>query len=203
PKDAGNRLSPFRDQMLSHLPFFNLPDHMTAEHVREQKPFLLFSIMAVTARSVKAQSLMSTVIREHVARKMIVENQKSMDLLLGLLVFLGWYSAHLHASWRLHLTLMGSLAMSLVYDLCLDKSPTPPSFRLLCAPKPTAALEERTVEMRRASLACFYLTANIAQNSKRLKGLSWTAQYDEDVKLLTQKQDCKGDRVLVALVNVQ
>lgn len=29
------------------------------------------------------------------------------------------------------------------------------------------------------------------------------AQYDEDVKLLTQKQDCKGDRVLVALVNVQ
>ncbi|KAK4246244.1 hypothetical protein C7999DRAFT_33378 [Corynascus novoguineensis] len=82
--------------------------------------------MAVTAKSVKAQSLMSTAIREHVARKMIVENQKSMGILLELLVFLGW--PHSHRKKRLHLTLMGSLAMSLIYDLCLDKSPTPPSF---------------------------------------------------------------------------
>jgi hypothetical protein len=76
--------------MLCQLPIVYLPDDVTAARVRDQTPFLWFNIMAITARSVKEQSVMSTAIREHVAQKMVVEHEKSMDLLLGLLVFMGW-----------------------------------------------------------------------------------------------------------------
>jgi hypothetical protein len=66
--------------------------------------------------------------------------------------------SHFHRKKRLHLTLMGSLAMSLVYDMYLDRSSAPPPVYMICAPK-NAVPRVRTMEMRRASLASFYLTA--------------------------------------------
>ena len=64
---------------------------MTAKQLREWNPFLWLNIMAVTARTPGQQSTMSDYIKRFVAQKMVVHNEKNLDLLLGLLVFVNWY----------------------------------------------------------------------------------------------------------------
>jgi hypothetical protein len=90
PLEAEKSLALFREQMLFYLPFIYLPPGMTAQQLRQEKPFLWFNIMAITSQSLRKQSMMSSAIRVHVAEKMVVQHQKSTDLLLGLLVFLAW-----------------------------------------------------------------------------------------------------------------
>ena len=77
--------------MLTVFPFVHLPPDMTAKHLREWCPFLWFNIMAVTARTPGQQSTMSDHIKRFVAQKMVVDNEKNLDLLLGLLVVINWY----------------------------------------------------------------------------------------------------------------
>ncbi len=76
--------------MLAYFPLIYLPPSMTAAQLLREKPFLWFNIMTVATRSFKDQMPMSSAIKEHVARVMVAENQKGLDLLLGLLVYLGW-----------------------------------------------------------------------------------------------------------------
>ncbi|KAJ9142483.1 Transcriptional regulator WAR1 [Pleurostoma richardsiae] len=225
PEEAEQNLSIFREQMLYYLPLVYMAPRTTARQVREERPFLWFNIMAITTNSIMDQMLMSTAIRGHIAHKMVVENQKSVDLLLGLLVFLGW--SHFHRRERSHFTLMSSLAMSLVYDLGLHKPPAEPP-PLLCnknlacsspvtapplvetpsriplaSPRPSVGPAERSMEVRRATLACFYLTSSIAHAVKRLKPLEWTSVLDENLQVLSQQPECPGDSVLGVLVKIQ
>ena len=76
--------------MLTLCPFVVLAP-MTAKQLRELSPFLWLNIVAITTKNPGQQSIMSDHIKRSVAQKMVVENEKSLDLLLGLLVFMNWY----------------------------------------------------------------------------------------------------------------
>lgn len=89
---AEERLSFFRRHMLSLFPLTYLPAEMTAKEVRERSPFLWFNIMATTAKTAGEQSAMSDSIKRFVAQKLVVDNEKNLDLLLGLIVFICWYA---------------------------------------------------------------------------------------------------------------
>lgn len=91
PSQAEECLSTFRNQMLTFFPFVHLPPTMTAKQVRESSPFVWFNIMAVTARTTSQQFAMSDSIKRFLAQKLVVDNEKNLDLLLGLLVFICWY----------------------------------------------------------------------------------------------------------------
>ena len=84
-------LSFFQKHMLNLFPFIHLPSDMTAKQVRKWSPFLWFNIMAATAKTPGQQCSMSNSIKRFVAQKLIVDNEKNLDLLLGLLVFISWY----------------------------------------------------------------------------------------------------------------
>ncbi len=86
----------FRKRMLVFFPFIYLPPQTTARQLREWSPFLWFSIMAITARPVPDEFAMTESIKQFVAQQMVVENQKNLDLLLGLLVFICWYVPFLY-----------------------------------------------------------------------------------------------------------
>ena len=91
PLRAEECLSTFRNQMLTFFPFVYLPPTMTAKQVRESSPFLWFNIMAVTARTTNQRSAMSDSIKRFLAQKLVLDNEKNLDLLLGILVFICWY----------------------------------------------------------------------------------------------------------------
>lgn len=80
----------FRKYMLIFLPFVHLPSAMTSDRLREVYPFLWFSIMTITCKNVDRRLVMSEAVKKYLAQKMVMENEKSLDLLLGLLVIMGW-----------------------------------------------------------------------------------------------------------------
>jgi hypothetical protein len=153
----------FRTHEINYLPFVFLPETMTAKELRAKYPFLWFNIMTVTSTSVAQQSTMSDAIKRFIGQKLAVDHDKNMDLLLGLLCLLGW--THFYRKEKPFLSIISSLALSLVYELELNKVPAESSM-LVCFKswdpgywKPMGKGKERTTLERRTVLAAFFLTS--------------------------------------------
>jgi hypothetical protein len=90
PFEAVEDLRTFRKYMLIFLPLVHLPATMTSEALKESYPFLWFSIMTVTCKHVDRRLAMNEAATKFLAQKMVVDHEKSLDLLLGLIVIMGW-----------------------------------------------------------------------------------------------------------------
>ncbi|KAL2261813.1 hypothetical protein VTK26DRAFT_3256 [Humicola hyalothermophila] len=202
PSEAAESLVVFRKYMLIFLPFVHLPPTMTSDRLRETYPFMWFNIMTVTCKHVDRRLVMSEAIKKHLAHRMIIEHDKSLDLLLGLLVLLGWTHYHIKREKPI-LSVLASLAKALVFDLGLNKIPSE-SYISACFGRsfhPTP--REKTLEERRAVLACFYVTSQISHSMKRLDALSWTSHMEEFLQSLSVQREWEGDDLLVAQVKIQ
>ena len=91
PLEAEEKLELFQTRMVICFPFMHLPPTVTARMLRELCPFLWFNIMTVTCTHVDRQLVMSDAAWKFLAQKMVVEHEKSLDLLWGLIVLMGWY----------------------------------------------------------------------------------------------------------------
>ena len=90
PQEAELYLSKFR-AWLSNFPFMHMPSDLTAEQLRRERPFLWLSIMNMTSMSLPQQLLLRERIRQEVANRLVLNNERPMDILLGLVAYLGWY----------------------------------------------------------------------------------------------------------------
>ena len=81
----------FRTNHLSFLPLLHLGKEMTSRKLRHERPFLWLCIMANSSTSMAQLDALGQTVREIAARQIIMEGERSMDLLLGLLCFIGWY----------------------------------------------------------------------------------------------------------------
>lgn len=88
--DAERHLHYFRTYMLRYFPFVYLPSTMTARQLYQQRPFFWRCIMAASSKSTAKQVALCESIRRFISESMIMEHNRDLDLLLGLLVFLGW-----------------------------------------------------------------------------------------------------------------
>ena len=93
PDEAEVRLGCFRDEMLPYLPFMTLSPSMSARDLRQRYPFLWLCIMAITAKSPIQQAALSHAVRSNLGRLMLVEGEKSLDLMYGTATCLSWYAA--------------------------------------------------------------------------------------------------------------
>ena len=85
-------LAIFRRDYCSEFPFVLLSTDETSESLRHYKPFLFLSIVAATSyTNPQLQQRLAREIQKQIASRMIINNEKSLDLLQGLLVYLAWY----------------------------------------------------------------------------------------------------------------
>ena len=246
PEQAEENLDIFRNQMLRFFPFVYISPATTARELREQRPFFWFAIQTLTCTAVSQQLAMGDAIKSHLAQKIVVENERSMDLLLGLLAFMGW--SHYARKEKPFLSAMAGLLMCLVYDLVLHRAVGEPSgtlcFRPVYEPPRPTQPKARSTEERRALVSAFYLTSvlvlphsftslygtsplpplsgkkklslagqtlellanpriRLSIDLKRIEPLVWTPHMDESLQVLTQEDECIGDKVLVTLVRTQ
>lgn len=89
PEEAEIYLSKFRE-WLSNFPFMHIPSDLTAEALRRERPFLWMSIMNMTSMSLPQQHMLRERVREEVANRLVLNHERTMDILLGLLAYLGW-----------------------------------------------------------------------------------------------------------------
>lgn len=81
----------FRTRMVPLFPFIVIPDSMTAEQLRHEKPFLYLNISMVACQNSPRQREISGIVKEYVAEHIVMRGEHSMDLLQGLLVHLAWF----------------------------------------------------------------------------------------------------------------
>lgn len=76
-----------------YFPFVIISPHESLDSLRRERPFLLLAVLAMSAilSSTKLQKTLDLELRENLSRRTIVNGEKSLDLLQGLLVYLVWY----------------------------------------------------------------------------------------------------------------
>lgn len=90
PSQALEQLSLFRSEMLISFPFTHISGDVTPHYLRTNYPFFWFNILTVTNQRRQQQLAMALHMKQYLAQSMVVESEKSLDLLYGLVVFLGW-----------------------------------------------------------------------------------------------------------------
>ena len=86
PEDAELYLNKFRTDFAQHLPFIAIPPSVTSHQLCQERPILWVCIMTVACNSSTQQIALSKEARAIFGREALVEGNKSIDLLLGILV---------------------------------------------------------------------------------------------------------------------
>lgn len=89
-KQAEEALAEFASRA-SVFPFVLLPQHTSLETLRHERPVLLLAILASTSQNnIPIQNLLENELRETIGRRAVMQGEKSMDILQGILLYLAW-----------------------------------------------------------------------------------------------------------------
>jgi hypothetical protein len=156
PCDAA-ALATYRTEFAPLFPFVVVPADVDAGEFVRTRPVLSAAIRAATSlrrtRSLHAQIYrLMTYFSEH----MLLRSERTLDLLQGLIVTLGWY--HYHCVMHGQMSNLVHLAMSLVTDMGLNRPPLlqERTHVLVLFPREPPP---RTHEQRRALLGVWYLSS--------------------------------------------
>jgi hypothetical protein len=207
-REAEQALEWFRTAMSPFLPFVYLPPGTTSQKLRAEKPFTWLNVMYIATSNVQRQLMLAQSIKQIVANKVVVDEVKNLDILLGLLVFTGWYVGSCQRSTspvafdaaakpmacriRMQLQPHGkkclgtfiAIAQSVVYDLSIHEQlrETPPilAFKFGKLPKGRPPPKERTMDERRAVLMFYMQTSSCVclVLSQILPAWQWTVFAD-------------------------
>jgi hypothetical protein len=90
--DAAEKLLQEYSTHVPYFPFVVISQNDSLKSLRREKPFLLLSILATSSRCHKQlQDKLEMEVRKDLGQRVIVQGEKSLDLLQGLLVYLAWY----------------------------------------------------------------------------------------------------------------
>ncbi|KAG6009134.1 hypothetical protein E4U21_003203 [Claviceps maximensis] len=140
----------FRVQMQPVFPFVIIPPSVSAVELNASKPFLMSAIRMVTSfRSFRSMSAQLCRLMSHVADHVLLRSARSLELLQGILIMIGWH--HYHCLMHAQMNNLLSLAMSIVADLGLNYPPVVREQARLMVARPDEPTR-RTNEERRALL---------------------------------------------------
>ena len=156
-------LTIFRRDFCPEFPFVLLSSDETSESLRRNKPFLSLSILAATSYAhPQLQRGLAREISKQIASRMIIDNEKSLDLLQGLLVHLAWYHYYFHEGGSSQILLLLQLCVTLVNRMGLTRDHstcgTAKYDQLAEAPQEIGTSPEKSsLPELRAFLGTFYL----------------------------------------------
>ncbi|KAI1481902.1 hypothetical protein F4774DRAFT_372486 [Daldinia eschscholtzii] len=205
PSEAEESLRKFRDETSGFLPLVHIPSYVRAKQLREMFPFLWLAIMCTVSASPRKRTALGDQARNILVLRVVIHREKSLDLLLGLLILVGW--SHLQKRDRPFWTLFSQLIVTLVCDLGLHRPPSDPS--MFCAatstsdPRVLDLLKSRPHEEQRAVLGAFLVTSMISNVFKHAPGLRWSPYLDVYLSNLANSSELPQDESLTAMVKMQ
>ncbi|KAH6667913.1 hypothetical protein B0J14DRAFT_489034 [Halenospora varia] len=206
-EDAQEALAYFRDQKLKHFACIDLPSIATPQQLRAGRPFLWYCILAIGLKNTPLQQAVGREVKELLVKKLLMKEEASLDLLQGTLVYLGWAHTHLHHTSRL--SVVAQLAISIVFELGLNKPLSSSKLVMRTLNSHGAPMygpsnpAPRTIEERRAVVSLFFITSLISSYFQRIDALRWTLYMDECLQILETENDLPTDIILVHQVKLQ
>ncbi|KAK1828938.1 hypothetical protein QBC39DRAFT_358046 [Podospora conica] len=211
--EAGECLERFCSN-LHHFPFITISPSETAATLQRDRPILWQCILAVSTNSLSRRQALGSHLRSLFADKLVVQHERSLDLLLGLLAYMGW-SNHQMGAQQLFLCMYCHLLTGLVQDLGLDQPP-----KRSGEPHPMSCLKPQglvmrlafpvacTMEARRAAIATFVITSEIVlfrafAFHQVIDRLRWTPQMEEHLQVLIAVQEAPSDAILAHMAQLK
>ncbi|KAJ3501338.1 hypothetical protein NM208_g16958 [Fusarium decemcellulare] len=194
-------LNIYRNELQALHPFVIIPKNVTAARLKATRPFLMSSIRMVTSfRSLRSMRAQMYYLMRHIADHMLIRSERSLDLLMGILVIAAWYQYHcfMHAQ----LNNLIALAATLVGELGLHRSPNALERTNLMVVKPFQP-ERRTNEERRALLGVWFLSSAMSLGFSRIESMRYTKYIQECLGVLEREKEYETDVRLVYLVRIQ
>ncbi|KAF4880059.1 hypothetical protein CGCSCA1_v001075 [Colletotrichum siamense] len=203
----------FRSLMLPNFPFICFPSDMSVEKLLSERPFLCDAILCVAPPSASEKRTRARKLKNILGEMMFCEEKPpnkyaSMDLLLGLLVYIAWGWDHVLSGHSL--TRLMTFAMTLVGEMRLDKPARGRSYRMqFFAPgiqhddtEENGMTAIEVLESQRAVLGCFALSSAVSAYFGEMEPLKWTSQMNEDLAALEAHQEL-SEKALVFQVRLQ
>ncbi|KAF2451176.1 hypothetical protein P171DRAFT_467820 [Karstenula rhodostoma CBS 690.94] len=195
-------LSSFRSRYLEYFPFIHVPDTAVEKFVRE-RPNTYRAIQVICEKSRARQSEYGRRVREELILCVVTGGERSIDLLLCLLVCLAW-QVYFTPSRRGGMGMFLNIAKHVVSDLGFNR----PTDLVMACPKPPVLVgqlpdqhETNNDEERRALLACFSLSA-ITALAVKAEPMRWSSRIARVCDNLSRNLDNTGDVVLVAMARI-
>ncbi|KAF0322150.1 C6 transcription factor [Colletotrichum asianum] len=203
----------FRSLMLPNFPFIYFPSDMTLEKLQKQRPFLCEAIRCVVPLSASEKRARARKLKHILSEMMFCEEKTSskyasMDLLLGLLVYIAWGWDHVLSGCSL--TRLMTFTTTLVGEMRLDKPERRRSDETqFFAPgiqdndiDKSGMTTTQILESQRAVLGCFTLSSVVSAYFGEMEPLKWTSQMNEGLGVLEAHQEL-SDKALVFQVRLQ
>jgi hypothetical protein len=87
-------LAVFRS-MAFHFPIFFFPEEASCIDCIHQKPFVTLAMLVASSANERLRIACDLTFRNVLARKVIVEGERNLELLQGLLIYLAWHHHYL------------------------------------------------------------------------------------------------------------
>lgn len=84
------QLVDFRTNYLHYFPFIYVSENPTTDDFHLRHPLLCHAIRTVLTKAITQQSRLSKQLREQLASRIIVQGERSIDLLLSLIMCIAW-----------------------------------------------------------------------------------------------------------------
>lgn len=151
-------LSIYRNQQSTLLPFVIIPPGTTASQLETTRPFLMKVIrMVASVRHLRLVRGQSRAVMQHISNAILMRSERSLDLLQGILVFLGAY--HYHCMAHAQFNTLIRLAVSLVEDMDWVAAPKHQQRRSQLPFVRTQEPVSTTNEQKRAFLGVWYMSS--------------------------------------------
>jgi hypothetical protein len=181
--------------MVDFFPFVTLPKDSSCQELVQHRPILMFAVfVAASHDSPLLQQALSREFRKVVMVR-IMNGEKSLDLLQGLLVFIAWHHHYMDAQ-AVSVPMLLQLCVGIASDLGLDRIST-------SALSPLHRQGVRDGEAKRAYLGCYYLASNIGlMESGRSRCISYSTTLRNYSSDLASAWEHKTDAVLPIFVDI-
>lgn len=204
--EAEALLRRYQRLLAQNMPFVKLRPDTSVQQLWLDKPLLLHAIVTVAHYHdlPRQQAMVKNLIRD-ISERLLINSEKTIGNLQGILVFINWY--HCHIFWAGQLTNLLHLAMALTVDLAIDRSPA-----MLDHLKPAALknANERchnnrapTLEDHRALAGTYYMSATMSASFKKLEAMKYSKYLDDVLSTLQHKKEYDSDLHLVQICRLQ
>ncbi|KEF58238.1 uncharacterized protein A1O9_06164 [Exophiala aquamarina CBS 119918] len=196
----------YRDDMAQYFPFVVFPPSMSLEQLKAERPFLCMAIMMVACRhDIARRTAMIKRVREIVSQRTVVQAERSLDILQGLLVCLGWH--HFQSQLGPSLASFVYLALTVMTDLGLNKQVVQSRFakpqrEYFAANGIMHVHAPRTLDERRAFLGCLYLTSIVSICARDIERIRYTKYADECCRSIAEAAETPTDLYLLELIKI-
>lgn len=194
-------LETYRTELAPQFPFVLVAADTTPAQLAAAKPFTWAAIKMVSsfrsARSMRAQKYR---LMAHLAEHMVLRSERSLDLLQGIVVMLGWY--HYHCLMHAQLNNLLHMALSLAGDLGLTRHPAVAERTRLIVLNPEQP-KVRTPDEKRVACAVWYLSSVVACGFHKVEPMRFSRYLGGVLRELEADREVDSDAALVAMVKLQ